>query len=162
MDWTLDWRTWIWITLWTRLWNGILTPNSASMYRGVSVEWIPANILQTARVHWWEPVLLIYDYYCAIMRWVGRSKQQKRAGIHNFAPAGTSGELLFCLFSAHGNVTCQVWWLQHFGKWQMIPVKFASTSRRGNGTCSVELTPLHQQPAAASLIVSVICPLTEI
>ena len=43
--------------LWTRLWNGILTPNNASMYRAVSVEWIPAHILQTARVHWWEPVL---------------------------------------------------------------------------------------------------------
>ena len=45
--------------LWTRLWNGILTPNSASMHRGVTVEWTSANVLQTARVHWWEPVLLL-------------------------------------------------------------------------------------------------------
>ena len=27
------------------------------MHRGVSVEWIPGNILQTGRVHWCEPVL---------------------------------------------------------------------------------------------------------
>ena len=43
--------------LWARLWNGILTPNSASMHRDVSIEWISANVLQTAWVHWWEPVL---------------------------------------------------------------------------------------------------------
>ena len=35
------------------------------MHRGVSVGWIPANILQTARVHWWEPVLL--SYHCELI-----------------------------------------------------------------------------------------------
>ena len=44
-----------------------VTPNSASMNRGGYLEWISANVLQTARVYWRVPVLfMIYDLWFII------------------------------------------------------------------------------------------------
>ena len=73
-DWTLTGRleSGLPFGVWARLWNGILTPNSASMHQGVTVEWTSANVLQTARVHWWEPVLLNYQWEQSLVIWAWR------------------------------------------------------------------------------------------